>query len=63
MLVAFQGACAGTHVDGAGKSTAGKGSSGGCLAPWGTRTVAALVDSTIAGNVILFAIVVFVVNK
>ena len=60
-LVVFEGACVGAFANGAGKSTAGKGDGGGSLALWGTRTMAAPVDSIVAGNGIIVAIVDLVV--
>ena len=61
MLVAFEGTCIGAFVDGAGGSTAGESGGGGSLAPWDTRTMAAPVDSIVAGNVMVIAIVIAVV--
>ena len=62
-LVVFKGACVGAFVDGAGKSAAGKGSSGGSgsLAPWCTRTLLAPIDLIIAGNGIVATINIVVV--
>jgi hypothetical protein len=62
--VAFEGTCVGAFPDGAGplgnndnvKSMAGKGSGGDSLAPWGTETVAAPVDSIIAIVVIVLVV-------
>ena len=59
--VAFKGTCVGAFGDGAGplgnnnnvESAAGKGDGGGSLAPWGTRTVAAPIDSIIAVVVVV----------
>ncbi len=67
--VAFEDVCVGAFTDGVGllsngnnvKSAVGKGSGGGSLAPWGTRTMAAPVDLIVAGDVIVVAIVVVVI--
>ena len=64
----FKGTHVGAFTDGTGslgngdniESTAGKGSGGGSLAPWGTRTVAAPVISIIAGDAFVLAVVVVV---
>ncbi len=58
VLVAFEGVCIGAFADGAGQlgngdnveSAVGEGGGGGSSAPWGTWTVAAPVDSIIAGR-------------
>jgi hypothetical protein len=58
MSVAFEGACVGAFVDGAGplgkddnvESAAGEGGGGGSSALWGTWTVAAPVNSIVAGD-------------
>ena len=68
-LVAFEGAHVGALGDGAGllgnndkvKSVAGKGGGGGSSAPWGTRLVAAPVDSIVMGDAMVVVIVVIVV--
>ncbi len=67
--VAFEGACIGASVDSAGplgnrdnvESAAGKGGSGGSLAPWGTRTMAPPSIPLSWGDAIVVAIVVIVV--
>ena len=61
--------CIGAYADGAGplgngdnvESTAGEGGGCGSLTLWGMRTMAAPVDSIVAGDAIIFAIIVVAV--
>ncbi len=61
MLVAFKDVCFGAFTEGANESAAGEGGGGGSLAPWGTTTMAALVDSIVTGTAIIIAILVIAV--
>ncbi len=69
VLVAFKGACIGAFAEGAGLlgnndnigSAAGGGGGGGSSSSWGTRLVAAPVNSIVAGDAIVIAIVIVIV--
>ena len=52
--------CIGAYADGAGPLGNG-GGGGGSLTLWGMRTMAAPVDSIVAGDAIIFAIIVVAV--